>query len=119
MEESMAHHQAAVLHNPGGSFWASRPGYKPVLLLIAFIVYAILVIIPPPQSMIELVSRENPSGYSLSSGVKTITDALNRKLNPKPLKRTRRRMQRRSQGRKSTRSTANCSLKKVRRNWPR
>ena len=78
----MAHHEAAVVSNPGGSFWASRPGYKPVLLLIGFIVYAILVILPPPQSMIELVSRENPSGYSLSSGVKTITDAVNRKLNP-------------------------------------
>jgi len=82
----MAHHEAAVLPNPGGSFWASRPGYKPVLLLIGFIVYAILVILPPPQSMIELVSRENPSGYSLSSGVKTITDAVNRKLNPEAFK---------------------------------
>ena len=82
----MAHHHSAVLHNPGGSFWASRPGYKPVLLLIGFIVYAILVILPPPQSMIELVSRENPSGYSLSSGVKTITDAVNRKLNPEAFK---------------------------------
>jgi len=30
-------------------FLASRPGYKPVLLLIAFIVYAILVIIPLPE----------------------------------------------------------------------
>jgi len=78
----MAHHQAAVLPNPGRSFWANRPGYKPVLLLIAFIVYAILVILPPPQSMIELVSKEGPSGYSLSAGVKTITDAVNRKLNP-------------------------------------
>ena len=82
----MAHHESAVLPNPGGSFWASRPGYKPVLLLIAFILYAILVILPPPQSMIELVSRENPSGYSLSSGVKTITDAVNRKLNPEAFK---------------------------------
>ena len=82
----MAHHEAAVVSNPGGSFWASRPGYKPVLLLIGFIVYAILVILPPPQSMIELVSRENPSGYSLSSGVKTITDAVNRKLNPEAFK---------------------------------
>jgi len=85
MEESMSH-QAAVFPNPGGSFWTSRPGYKPVLLLIAFIVYAILVVLPPPQSMIELVSRENPSGYSLSSGVKTITDAVNRKLNPEAFK---------------------------------
>ena len=82
----MAHHEAAVVSNPGGSFWASRPGYKPVLLLIAFIVYAILVIIPPPQSMIDLVSKENPSGYSLSAGAKTITDAVYRKLNPEALK---------------------------------
>jgi sodium-dependent dicarboxylate transporter 2/3/5 len=86
MEESMAHHQAAVLPNPGGSFWANRPGYKPVLLLIAFIVYAILVVLPPPQSMIELVNKEGPSGYSLSAGVKTITDAVNRKLNPEAFK---------------------------------
>jgi sodium-dependent dicarboxylate transporter 2/3/5 len=86
MEECMSHHQAAVLPNPGGSFWVSRPGYKPVLLLIGFIVYAILVIIPPPQSMIDLVSKEHPSGYSLSSGVKTITDAVNRKLNPEAFK---------------------------------
>ena len=79
----MAHHQAAVLPNPGGSFWANRPGYEPVLLLIAFIVYTDVLVSPPlPQSMIELVSKEGPSGYSLSAGVKTITDAVNRKLNP-------------------------------------
>ena len=82
----MAHHEAAVFSNPGGSFWANRPGYKPVLLLIGFIVYAILVILPPPQSMIDLVSKESPSGYSLSSGVKTITEAVNRKLNPEAFK---------------------------------
>jgi solute carrier family 13 (sodium-dependent dicarboxylate transporter), member 2/3/5 len=86
MEASMAHHEAAVVSNPGGSFWANRPGYKPVLLLIAFVVYAILVIVPPPQSMIDLMSKEGPSGYSLSSGVKTITDAVNRKLNPEAFK---------------------------------
>jgi solute carrier family 13 (sodium-dependent dicarboxylate transporter), member 2/3/5 len=86
MEESMSHHESAVLHNPGESFWANRPGYKPLLLLIAFIVYAILVILPPPQSMIELVTKESPSGYSLSSGVKTITEAVNRKLNPEAFK---------------------------------
>jgi sodium-dependent dicarboxylate transporter 2/3/5 len=86
MEESMSHHATAVLPDSGGSFWASRPGYKPVLLLIAFILYAFLVILPPPQSMIDLVSKEHPSGYSLSSGVKNITEAVNRKLNPEAFK---------------------------------
>jgi sodium-dependent dicarboxylate transporter 2/3/5 len=32
------------------------------------------------------VSKENPSGYSLSAGAKTITDAVNRKLNPEAFK---------------------------------
>ena len=79
-------HETAVLPDPGGSFWTSRPGYKPVLLLIGFVIYAILVIAPPPQSMIDLVSKEHPSGYSLSSGVKTITESVNRKLNPEAFK---------------------------------
>ena len=61
----MAHGHAAA--NPGGrvSFWASKPGYKPTLLLIAFVVFAVLVVIPPPQGMIELMSTEHPSGYGL------------------------------------------------------
>jgi len=69
--------------------------------------------------MIELVSKVNPSGYSLSAGAKTITDAVNRKLNPAPLRRKRSKTQRRLHQKRSTRSTASCSRKRVRRNWPR
>jgi sodium-dependent dicarboxylate transporter 2/3/5 len=83
----MAHHSAAAGPRGGSSgFWASKPGYKPVLLLIAFIVFVILVIIPPPQGMIDLVSREKPSGYSIPAGAKTITDAINAKLRPEAFK---------------------------------
>ena len=83
----MAHHSAAA--GPGGGssgFWKSKPGYKPVLLLIGFIAFVILVIVPPPQGMIDLVSREKPSGYSLPAGAKTITDAINAKLRPEAFK---------------------------------
>jgi len=60
----------------------SGPGYKPVLLLIALVCFVGLVIVPLPQTMIDLVSQEKPLGYSLSPGTKTITDNVNKKLNP-------------------------------------
>ena len=75
----MAHHAESEINNPS-SIWASRPGYKPSLLLIAAFVFIGLIVIPPHQSMIDLVSKENPPGYSLYSGCKTITDNINSKL---------------------------------------
>jgi sodium-dependent dicarboxylate transporter 2/3/5 len=87
MEESSSPRSATgrTKHRTSG-FWASKPGYKPVLLLIALIVFAMLVVIPPPKGMVSLVSSEKPSGYSLPSGAKTITDALNAKLRPEAFK---------------------------------
>ncbi len=67
-------------HKP--SFWANKPGYKPVLLLVAAIVFAGLVVIPPPQSMIDLAGAVSPAGYKLSAGCKTMTDCINKKLRP-------------------------------------
>ena len=71
------------------SLWASRPGYKPVLILIAAIVFAGLVLLPPPQSMIDLVGKVKPPGYKLSPGCETITDNMNRKLRPDAFKASR------------------------------
>ncbi len=65
------------------SIWASRPGYKPVLFMSAALVFCVLVVAPVPQSMIDLVSRENPAGYSLPGGCKTIAENIDRKLRPK------------------------------------
>jgi len=77
----MSHHSRPEPEGPR-SFWASRPGYKPVLLLIAAVVFAGIVLAPPPQSMIALVSKAKPAGYKLSAGCETITDAMNKKLRP-------------------------------------
>ena len=68
--------------NQESSIWTSRPGYKPLLLLIAAIVFTALVLLPPPQTMINLVTEENPAGYSLPRACKTITDTVNKKLRP-------------------------------------
>ena len=78
----MSHH-AGVDATHKTSFWASKPGYKPILLLSAAIVFTILVIIPPPRSMIDLVSKKNPAGYKVGGGCSTITDTMNKTLDPK------------------------------------
>ncbi len=78
----MSHH-AGVDATHKSSFWASKPGYKPILLLSAAIVFTILVIIPPPRSMIDLVGKKNPAGYKVSGGCSTITDTMNKTLDPK------------------------------------
>jgi sodium-dependent dicarboxylate transporter 2/3/5 len=81
----MAQHGTAETNHRSG-FWASKPGYKPILLLIAAIVFVGLVVIPPPQSMVDLVSKVNPSGYKMSSGCKTIADNINKKFHPAAFK---------------------------------
>ncbi len=77
-------------HEPRG-FWKSKPGYKPVLLLIGLIVFSILVLIPPPQSLVNLVSKGNPPGYQLPYGAKNITEAVNRRVNPDAFKKDEKR----------------------------
>ena len=62
--------------------WKNKPGYKPILLIIAAVVFTGVVVLPPPQSMIDMVSRTNPAGYKLEPDCETITDTVNRKLRP-------------------------------------
>jgi sodium-dependent dicarboxylate transporter 2/3/5 len=68
--------------HPKSSVWASRPGYKPVLLLISAIVFAGVLLVPPPKSMINLATKAHPPGYALSQGCETITDNINKKFYP-------------------------------------
>ncbi|SPD74443.1 Di-/tricarboxylate transporter [uncultured Desulfobacterium sp.] len=78
----MSHSVAAHAIDDNGSFWKSRPGYKPILLLIALSVFVFLVVIPPPQSMLDLVNKENPPGAALQKGTKTLVESVNKKLRP-------------------------------------
>lgn len=62
--------------------WKGVPGFKPILLLIAFTFFVLAVILPPPQSMLDMVSKANPPGYKLDRGTTNITETVNRKLRP-------------------------------------
>ena len=79
-------HNVAVDTNHNLGFWANKPGYKPILLLIAVLVFTGVVLAPTPQSMIDLVGKVNPPGYKLGSDCKTITESLNQKLRPDAFK---------------------------------
>jgi len=81
----MGHNVPADTSRQSG-FWASKPGHKPILLLIAVLVFTGIVIAPPPQSMVDLVGKINPPGYNLGRGCKTITDTVNQKLRPDAFK---------------------------------
>jgi hypothetical protein len=82
----MPHHGSSLGEPESNGFWKSKPGYKPVLLLIAFSLFGLVVITPPPRSTVALVGKENPSGYQLPSGTQSIADAVNRKLRPETYK---------------------------------
>jgi len=82
----MAHHSGAATAVESGSIWKSRPGYKPIILIPAAILFTILVIMPPPQGMINLVTNEKPAGYAMPADCKTITDSVNKKLKPEAFK---------------------------------
>ncbi|WP_319409683.1 SLC13 family permease [uncultured Desulfosarcina sp.] len=60
--------------------WKSRPGYKPMFFIIAALAFTFAVMMPPTQGMLDMVKTENPSGYKLPQGAKTITDTVNKKL---------------------------------------
>lgn len=82
----MAHHAKADTAAETGGFWKSRPGYKPLILFPAIVVFIALVIMPPPQSMLDMVTKEKPAGYAMPSDCKTITDSVNKKLRPDAFK---------------------------------
>lgn len=78
----MAHHTPRDKSVDRGWTWKNRPGYKPVLILIAALAFTALVVLPPPQSMLDLVRAVDPPGYKLGADSRTITDTVNQKLRP-------------------------------------
>ena len=75
-------HSCRELSDPKPSLLASRPGYKPILLLIGAMTFAALVLVPPPRSMVDLATKAHPPGYALSRGCDTITENINKKFYP-------------------------------------
>ena len=76
-----------LVSSPGtseqGFSWKGGPGYKPMYLLVAALIFLAILVMPPPQSMLHMVSKINPPGYELGKNCSTITETVNHKLRPK------------------------------------
>ncbi len=66
--------------------WKGGPGYKPIIVLIVGALFTCFTILPPPQGLIDLVTREGPPGYSLDKGCTNIVETVNKKLRPEAFK---------------------------------
>ena len=86
VEERLAHHPPLDKGAERDWTWKNRPGYKPVLIMIATLVFAAIVILPPPQSMLDMVRKADPPGYKLGPDCTTIADTVNKKLRPEAFK---------------------------------
>lgn len=64
------------------AFWKNKPGYKPILFIAAAVVFIVMVVMPPPRSMIDMVTKVSPPGYKLAKGCSTIVETVNQKLRP-------------------------------------
>lgn len=91
----MAHNTFTDDSYNNGWTWKNRPGYKPILFTIAAILFIAIVLMPPPQGMIDMVTKINPSGYKLEKGCETITDTVNKKLRPEAFKETKQQVKQR------------------------
>ncbi len=78
----MTHHAIGETGSHSSSIWASKPGFKPLLLLIAGLFFVGLAVTPPPQSIVRMVSRDHPPGYKLAPKSSTITETVNKILRP-------------------------------------
>ncbi len=66
--------------------WKGVPGYRPLLLLIAAAVFTIGVTMPPPQSMLDMVTQKDAPGYKLDRGTTNIVESVNKTLRPEAFK---------------------------------
>ena len=75
-------HPPSLAKTDKKSVWASRPGYKPLLLVGASLIFLLVVLAPPPQGLVNLVEKVQPAGYKLGHGCETIAATVSAKLHP-------------------------------------
>lgn len=62
------------------AWWKSRPGCKPLIILLGVVIMLFMVVCSIPQSLITLVGEKNLPGYKLSPGCSTIVESVNHRF---------------------------------------
>jgi len=60
------------------AWWAGVPGNRPLICFILLAFFLTMVLIPVPQSMVSLMTEENPLGAKLEKGTVTYVDSYNK-----------------------------------------
>ena len=56
---------------------AGQSGYRPILLIFAALFFVLVMLLPVPGSLVDLVEQVDPLGYDLESNTETIADSVN------------------------------------------
>ena len=63
---------------------AGHAGHRPIVLLLAAFFILVVLILPVPGSLINMVEQVNPSGYDMQGpNSETIVDSVNYSNNPR------------------------------------
>ncbi|MFZ5649999.1 MAG: SLC13 family permease [Bacillota bacterium] len=70
---------AIALHEPKATNWVMGvPGKRPVVFAILLLLFALMVILPPPASLVDMVTEQKPAGAKLEAGTTTFVDSYNK-----------------------------------------
>ena len=66
------------VRTPARELLAGQAGYRPIVLFIGAILFILMVVLPVPGGLIDIVEQVNPPGYDvLEPGTETIVDSVN------------------------------------------
>lgn len=82
----MTHNAETGYANEPSLTWMGYPGFRPLLLLVAAVLFILGVLLPAPRSLMDLVTQPDPAGYKLDRGTTNIVEMVNKKLRPDAFK---------------------------------
>jgi len=82
----MVNYSGLRVHKTPGQFLKGEAGYKPLLMIVAVVLFLAFIFGPTPSSLTNLVNEPNVPGFKLASGTTTIREMVNKTNNPEAFK---------------------------------
>ena len=71
------------VHQRASEVLTGQAGYRPLVLVLAALIFVSIVLFPVPGSLIDLLEQLNPPGYDMMEpGTNTVVDSVNYHRNP-------------------------------------
>jgi len=76
----MSDHAIAIQQPQATNLFLGVPGRRPMIFGFLVILFAIMVLLPPPASMVSLMTETKPAGAKLESGTTNFVDSYNKTM---------------------------------------